>query len=219
MNRVKAILVALVTGLLFFASSGIASAQINIPLKNSVWNLYGSWYQGSPHPKNTTGGIYFDFPQSSTGSFVGYYTASQRLTLAPSNTLSMTFTLNTTGSPVFNHMSEASNTCPNPSTVRPFFWGTGDVINDGRWWSNPVSYVLAGGTVTLTVPMTSDHWSGVYGMMANRDTSTEQSFLTALSTVNRIGMTFGGGCSFGHGINVISGTGTANFVLQSYTIN
>src|SRR6267378_2175791 len=136
-NRFSKITVALVAFVLFFSTANSAQAQgLVVPLKPGSWNLYGSYYQGPLHPKNAAdGGVYFDFQQSTTGSYDGYFTTDEKPTLSLSGTLSMTFTIATTGSPVFNYMSEPFNTCSNPATVRPFFWGTGDATNDGRWWS------------------------------------------------------------------------------------
>ena len=42
-------------------------------------------------------------------------------------------------------------------------------------------------------------------------------FQDALGDLGHVGMTFGGGCFFGHGVN-ISG-GTARFSLISYTVS
>ena len=47
-------------------------------------------------------------------------------------------------------------------------------------------------------------------------TPRRNTFEKALTTVSRFGVTFGGGCSFGHGINVRGGSAT--FALTEYVI-
>jgi hypothetical protein len=129
----------------------------------------------------------------------------------------MTLAIVTTGSPVFNYNSESFNTCVNPATVRPFFWGaTNPNAYESRWWSDPTAYVLGPGTVTLTMPLTPDRWSDVGGQYGNYSSTTQAGFAASLANVGSIGMTFGGGCFMGHGVNVSGGTAT--FELLSYTI-
>jgi hypothetical protein len=190
-----------------------------LPISPSSWNMTGTWYKGSLHPATTAsdGGIVLTFPQASTGSFIGYFTAPQPAkTSISGSTLSMTLKVTTTGSPVFDYNSEAINTCVTPATVRPFFWGAlNPNANESRWWSNPIAYVLGPGTVTLTVPLTGDHWMDVDGHYGN-DSVGQPGFLASLANVGSIGMTFGGGCFLGHGVNVSGGTAT--FELVSYRI-
>ena len=61
---------------------------------------------------------------------------------------------------------------------------------------------------TITVPLTADAWSSVNGKVGNADPETKFAFDKALLNVSRFGVTFGGGCSFGHGVNVRGGTAT-----------
>jgi hypothetical protein len=76
--------------------------------------------------------------------------------------------------------------------------------------------VLAAGTATIRVPLTADAWSSVNGMLGNADSTVKFAFDRALLNVSRLGLTFGGGCSFGHGINVRGGAAT--FALTGYAI-
>jgi hypothetical protein len=73
------------------------------------------------------------------------------------------------------------------------------------------------GDVTMTVPLTPDQWSSVYRKVGNLNSSTLAGFQDALANLGDVGMTFGGGCFAGHGVNVSGGT--ARFVLISYTIS
>jgi hypothetical protein len=107
----------------------------------------------------------------------------------------------------FKYRLEASNTCATPATVRPFFWpnrnGEGEF---DRWWSNPAAYVLAPGQRALTVPLSADRWSSVFGKMGNVNAGATAGFIRATGSVTRLGLTFGGGCFFGHGVAAQGGT-------------
>ena len=68
--------------------------------------------------------------------------------------------------------------------------------------------------MSLTIPLSGDNWSDVYGVTGAADPT---GFAAALAHAGPVGMTFGGGCFFGHGAYVTSGAAT--FVLKSYVIN
>ena len=73
-----------------------------------------------------------------------------------------------------------------------------------RFWSNPVAVVLVPGEYTMIVELSPDQWTNVEG---ERSAS---SFAETLKNMGNIGVTFGGGCFFGHGVNVSSGTARFN---------
>jgi hypothetical protein len=85
-----------------------------------------------------------------------------------------------------------------------------------RWWSNPAAYPLqhTHDLVSFTVPLSGDSWSNVDGVTGAADPAA---FAAALADAGPVGMTFGGGCFFGHGVYVTSGAAT--FSLRSYVIN
>ncbi len=72
------------------------------------------------------------------------------------------------------------------------------------------------GTTTIAVPLTPESWSSVNGRFGNADSEARFGFDKAILNVTRLGLTFGGGCSFGHGINVRGGR--AEFFLTEYAI-
>ncbi len=150
---------------------------------------------------------------------VGYVTNSYSGPVTHS--VSMTFQIVTTGAPSFNYVMESDNTCTTPASVRLFLERKNDDFTGEfyRWWANPVGYELQpmSGNVTLTVALTPDQWSSVYGKVGNYDATTLAGFHDVLTNLGRAGMTFGGGCFFGHGVNVSDGT--ARFVLINYTIS
>jgi hypothetical protein len=101
--------------------------------------------------------------------------------------------------------------------VRPLIWANNNGSGDyDRWWSNPIAFNLAPGSTTLTVPLTPGSWSSVNGQYGNASEAVRFSFEKALLNVTRLGMTFGGGCSFGHGINIQGGAAT--FALTELAI-
>jgi hypothetical protein len=85
-----------------------------------------------------------------------------------------------------------------------------------RWWSNPIAYELVGGSVVqLKVPLSANQWSNIYGHFGNFSAATASGFNSTLQHPAMIGFSFGGGCFFGHGVNVSNGT--ARFIVWGYT--
>lgn len=126
----------------------------------------------------------------------------------------------TTGTPIFG-CYPAPWTCNPPATVRPLIMSGSDPFNVNnplaRWWSNPTAFVLANGTITLSIPLTPDRWSSADGRFGNQDATTLAGFAQAISHVSALGVTFGGNGFFGHGVN-LTGGGTARFRIVSYQI-
>jgi hypothetical protein len=172
-----------------------------------------------PHPLPMDGASwYFDFPDQH-GS-VHYLTTSY--TKAGAQTISMTFHIEIQGPVTFNGNLSADNICVAPARVRLYFQKANDDFStDGnRWWSNPESFELDtanGSDVTLSVPITPDKWSTVYGEFGNQDEKTQAWFASAVAHIAHVGMTFGGGCFFGHGVNVSGGS--ARFILTDFQIS
>jgi hypothetical protein len=182
-----------------------------ISLQSSAWETIG---EPQPFPlANDGGALAFQFPAD--GSINYLFTASP-LRIAH-GTLSVSVRVTTTGAVVFNSLDPQSSTCTIPSSVRPLIWANdnGNGAYD-RWWSNPRSFTLAAGSATIAVPLTADAWSSVNGRFGNADPETKFAFDKALLNVTRFGLTFGGGCSFGHGINIRGGTAT--FAVTEYAI-
>lgn len=184
---------------------------LTVSLQSSAWETISD---PQPYPLSNQGAaLTFDFPAS--GSMHYLFTPSPQPALH--GTLVISFTIATSGPAVFNSLDPQSAQCAIPSSVRPFFWANnnGDGAYD-RWWSNPRSFTLAAGTATVTVPLTPEAWSSVNGSFGNASVSVKFNFDKALLNVSRLGLTFGGGCSFGHGINVKGGS--ASFSLAEYRI-
>ena len=133
----------------------------------------------------------------------------------------MTFRVETQGNVAFNGNLSADNNCIRPATVRLYFQkANDDYSTDGnRWWSNPQAFELSASNssdVTLSVPLTPEKWSTVFGEFGNEDEQTQAWFSSALHNMAHVGMTFGGGCFFGHGVQVSGGS--ARFVLLRFAV-
>lgn len=166
-----------------------------------------------PLHNDASGQLTFTFP--STGSINYIYSIAPPSQINGSVIASMQ--VSGSGPVVFDYMTEPFNTCKTPSTVRPFIWSNrGGYGEFDRWWSNPTSFELAFGSATVTVPLTPERWSSVYGKFGNADAATEAAFARALRNVSQLGLTFGGGCFYGHGVRVKGGTAT--FTLTSYQV-
>lgn len=182
-----------------------------VSLQSSAWSTISD---PQPYPLSNQGSaLVLELPAS--GSMHYLFTASPQASIH--GTLVVSFSISTTGPVIFNSLDPQSALCTLPNSVRPFFWAN----NNGegpydRWWSNPLSFTLAAGSATLTVPLRSSNWSSVNGRIGNADLDINYQFERALLNMTRLGLTFGGGCSFGHGINVRGGT--ALFSLTEYRI-
>lgn len=202
---------------IFFCFLFLVACQPNAKkIIKTDWSIRGgSGMPSQPRTiKNSSDLWYFDFPATGKGT-VNYITVPYTGQLSGSITISLT--INTTGSPSFDYGKGPDNSCPHPATVRPYIEHVRGVDCDFcRWWSNQVSYVLKEGSTTLSVPIDPAMWSSVRGMVANQNEQSLQGFVDVLRSVGKIGMTFGGGCFYGHGVSVSGGT--ARFILNEYKV-
>jgi len=188
-----------------------SATALTLPLTSSAWETIST-----PQPlpmSNQNGALTFDFPVTGSGSMHYLFTASPLLALR--GTLAVTLRVATNGPVLFNLVDPGN--CGIPPSVRPLIWanenGTGDY---DRWWSNPRHFALGPGTTTIAVPLEPSSWSSVNGQVGNANARVQFGFEKALLNVSRLGLTFGGGCSFGHGISVSGGAAT--FTLSEYVI-
>lgn len=189
--------------------SSLPPTPLKLTLASDAWQTISE-----PDPvvlATADGALTFDFPASGSVNYI--YTASPFPVVR--GTLEVTLRVSTTGSVVFHSLDTGA--CNIPTAVRPFFWSNenGNGSYD-RWWSNPNSFTLAPGTNVITVPLRPANWSSVNGKIGSENAETKYGFEKALLNVSRFGLTFGGGCSFGHGVNVTGGR--AQFVLTDYSV-
>ncbi len=209
--RMFAIGAAIVLAACSASPSAPSPTPATISLQSSAWETIS---EPQPFPlANDGSALTFQFPADGS---VNYLFTPSPLRIVH-GTLAVSVRVTSTGAVAFNSLDPQSSTCTIPSSVRPFIWANdnGNGAFD-RWWSNPRSFTLAAGSGTITVPLTADAWSSVNGRFGNADPETRFAFDKALLNVSRFGLTFGGGCSFGHGINIRGGTAT--FALTEYVI-
>ena len=211
---VRRLLIALLMGV----SQIVPAKADRLSLSPEAWSIRYS--QGMPpQPSLTESGWFFDFPRGTHCNTrhncpgVHYVTTSHRKPISKNSMLITTFQIVTQGKVSFNYRLEASNTCSSPATVRAFLQRADDDLYavNGRFWSNPIATILAPGTFTLAIKLRPDQWTNVEGQ------HDRAGFEALLSKIGNIGITFGGGCFFGHGVNVEGGS--ARFVVSSFIIH
>ena len=201
--------------LLVCASVGLAAQSPSLAAR--AWTIRYS--AGLPkHPTALTGmaGWYVDLPPA-PGS-LHYLTTPQKTPIVAGQLLTLSVQIVTTGLPIFAYDTEPQNTCVvPPATVRAYLEDKDFAAHPSddftRWWSNPIAIELRDGAYTASTPIALGAWSSVYGTW-NQDYQAQWAY--ALAHPAAVGMTFGGGCFFGHGVYVQGGT--ARFILTSYTI-
>lgn len=112
--------------------------------------------------------------------------------------------------PVFDWKRD---TCDVPARARIMIQKRNDDMRsaNGRWWSCENYIDLKIGAFVIEVPVTYDKWTNVYGQ------KNASEFELAMNNVGRIGLTFSGGCSFGHGAWLSSGT--ARMIINKVSIS
>jgi|ERR1017187_5601356 hypothetical protein len=217
---------------------GGAQEPVTVPLNAASWiletvcntKMFPVETCISPSPavplsNDSAGDLQFEFPGANAA--VNYLYAPWAKSLAGHALLVMTVSVRKlSGSPIFNYVFNPNNTCINPAHLRPYIELQGDngVAPNYRWWANEgrtpgaaYSYELdLMGNATITVPLTAAAWSNVDGQYGNSSPAATKAFQAALADPMAIGLTFGGGCFFGHGTNVSSGT--AQFYLTRYQL-
>lgn len=119
--------------------------------------------------------------------------------------LLVSFRIETTGAPVVR-WDLVGNTCQTPATVRPFFGRYSQrrrkIEYADRWWPVSSFAVLGPGVWSLLVPIDRTFYTGVQFTGLSNDAA----FALAASDPDLIGLSFGGGCFYGHGVGIEGGT-------------
>jgi len=207
-----------------------AFGQTNVTLSAKSWLLLdcdvsGDYcYNNDPSiavlSNSPSGNLQFTFPNPSTGT-ANYLTIPWRASLSKYSTMTITVqTVALSGSPIFDFNLQGTDDGPHPASVRPYIQyvndnGTGESYANKEWWADdPYSYTLDEfGVMTITVPLTElSVWSNESGQTADSSPAETAAFQNVLAHPGQIGMTFGGGWFYGHGITVEYGT--AQFALS-----
>jgi hypothetical protein len=139
--------------------------------------------------------------------------ADRQRTLDSSNNIAFAFSISAQEGSSFFWKTQQSNGCPTPPTARPMFvaWYHGAFQAADEWWADN-AFTLAPESSTLQVPLAPDHWADMDGWRANAFPGLQRDFNFAKANVQAYGMSFGGGCFYGHGVSTIGGT--AEFEVQ-----
>jgi len=198
---------------LTLAFAAVLSAQ-SLNLSPSRWDSFLFWMQKAQFPLFAdAGALAFDFPGwDATRNRQQYIDYLLTRTKAISGTVTVNLAVTAVPGTVFEYQSEPGNTCASPAQVRPYFEASGGA----RWWANPTSYVLADGSATISVPLIPGMWSNINGQMGDSSQALIDQFYADLPHATVMGLSFGGGCFFGHGVGVSNGS--ARFRLLGYSI-
>jgi hypothetical protein len=186
----------------------VSSQDGVVSLDPKAWEVY---YGNLPHyPTGPSDGAWSTFIPKSPGS-LGYV----RTPFHSSKTLSsvvMTFRVTSSPDVAYANVDPAAGDLV---MFHLFLERRGDDMRtpNYRWWADSGGYVLGSqdnSIVTISVPLTSDKWTNVEGH------TDDTEFHNALNDLGYVGFTFGGQWSYGHGVNLTSGT--ADFTLIDYRI-
>ncbi len=165
-----------------------------------------------------TSQVEFAFPAAP--GHINYLTMPYTTPLSQAQSVTMTVQIDAlSGVPSFDYGIGPNNPCAYPAHVRAYIeqkYKLDAVYAPAtyRWWSNPIAIELTPGTFTATTPLTPDQWSDTNGIRGVDDLA---GFAAAIGHPQAVGMTFGGGCFFGHGVSVSGGT--AQFILKGFTVS
>lgn len=133
-----------------------------------------------------------------------YLYKTQALALTATQTLVLDFTITAAPGTVFDANDGIPSPAPMPPMVTPFLWH-GDslgTITDRYWAFNFKQVIGVGGTFHVEVPLTWPHWFDVYGGQ------NAAQFEAARTRIDHLGVTLGGGSTYGHGIGLAGGAAT-----------
>jgi hypothetical protein len=178
------------------------------------WNfLYGQDTGTHPEPLSGMFGWSFQFPHNP--GYVAYIITPYTVSLGSKSVLTFTAQVVAEDGTRFRYDIDPGNVSGLPANVRAIIRSNkGGEFN--RWWSNPLAMILENGVATVTTPLTADQWSSVNGKFGNSSSSALKGFKSAISRPSSIGLTFGGGSFFGHG--VYTENGNATFILTNYAV-
>ncbi len=233
----------LLGSLLLLTACGAGHGPLVLSMRAGDWGMdpFTNYFPGNPgnanvlHPTQAGSGWALDLPveanfpacAQNSGSFSGCFLVGYVETpySGPAqHQVSMTFRVDITGSPTFNYGLDPGNpNLPNnPSADAAVTILIQEQDDDWasdfkRWWATGDKVFLAPGTFAVTVPLTVDRWNGDITGASYTQAQQQAAFVHTLKNLGHVGVTFGGGCCAGHGVDVTGGT--VRFVLLSYSIS
>jgi hypothetical protein len=148
--------------------------------------------------------------------------------------VNISFQITTIGSPVINWQSEPNNTCTGVPAAAHLMIGGYDLtqtqnylgyVEWDRWWAPLTTTPLVAGTYSYAIPLANGYWSDVYGnSVSSASALNGQGFAFVLASPQRVGLTLGGGCFYGHGVRVAlnpdgTPTGTVTIRITRFSVD
>jgi len=213
MHRVQGRIVQISLGVLLLLPLACQAAEFD--LVASHWRTYHAGHK-TDLTNAPDGSLSFVFPDASQGT-INYLYSHAAYDVSGATTVSAALALTVlSGTPAFTYPT-APNPCVYPATVRLLLFDTSGGWGDefGRWWSHEGFQELIPGVFTLTAHLDDPtQWSSVYGTFASESPEALAGF-AAVKAHAKLGMTFGGGCFFGHGVSTSGGT--VEFDLHTFS--
>lgn len=172
----------------------------------------------------------FDMPLWQIGTYPPYGIAVNYLTwsvpvkwLYQQKRITFDYTVTATGTPWFDFRTNSNNTCNLPaagqapvSYVRLMIWIAPNLSNPTyRYWSTVGVKQISPGTFHIEANLDPALWTDVYGKTGS---SNPAAWDYIMQRANAVGVTFGGGCFYGHGVFVDKGSGTAKFRVDGMNV-
>ncbi len=210
---VIAVAIALGVGAWFVWGRKKEGAASPIPITpNNPWTIGpivngANYSQGMPPQPTVEGaGWFFDFPLGPPG----VHGMTRPWGSVGGGTLTMSYQVD--GAATFIEVDAPDPSAPGPGKVRLFLQRSGDDWSGAgerasyRWYSQPLN--LAPGPATLSVPLTPENWTNVYGQ------PDPAGFAACLANLATVGMGFGGSFAM-HGAYA---TSPASFHLREFNL-
>lgn len=216
MRRVATGVVGAAVAMIGFASAALATTSV---WTESVYNSSDHALKGVALTNSTGGNASFDFAPN---VFTATLTSNDESVTGDLTGKTLHDTVSVTGmSPTATFVDQNSGGClPDNKTVRFFFQSGGTGAGGQRgffttvWWSNPVSVQLVNVGVGVAAQSISaslsdpSMWSDWNGQSGSSTPDITAAFNRAVSKVQSVGLSFGGGCFFENGVTTSDGSGT-----------
>jgi len=198
-----------------------SGAPVVISTDAARWNI--TFSPGMP-PRPTAGGgaWYFDFPAGpdAKGAASVHYVTTPAVGRLSGVKLVVDYEIvHMTGAPVYQwKLGDPNNTCDDAGAhFSLYMQRRGDNLSGAgayeffRWFKSGGR--ITPGRATTIAMLSGADWTAVYGR------GNDAQFQATLADLGNVGLTFGGGCFAGHGVNLKPGSGTSRFVLHGFAVH